>query len=110
MAQALLSMLEAFKEMYFKYEDFEDPPVHDACVIHYLHHPESFKLKTVKIVVDTGVISYGRTNCYFKDPKDLLTEIDSIDKVGIKMDNRSHFWEHIYKIMTEIFKNSKKWS
>lgn len=94
--------------MYFKYEDFDFPPIHDACVIHYIHHPESFVLKRAKIIVDTGVISYGRTNCYFKDPKDMLSQIDSIDRVGIKMNNRSNFWKNIMDILIEIFEDYQK--
>lgn len=47
MAKAILSMLQAFKQMYFKYEDFDFPPVHDACVINYILHPENFVLKKV---------------------------------------------------------------
>lgn len=65
-------MLLAFKEMYFKYENFDFPPIHDACVINYILHPEDFELKRSKIVVDTGEVSYGRTNCYFNDPHDPL--------------------------------------
>lgn len=40
-------MLLAFKEMYFKYENFDFPPIHDACVINYILHPEDFELKRV---------------------------------------------------------------
>ncbi len=39
--------------MYFKYEDFDFPPIHDACVIHYIHHPGSF------ILIDD--LSWGAT-------------------------------------------------
>ena len=74
-AKAILEMLTAYKETYYKTQNFNYPPVHDACVIYYILHPDAFELKKVnflivqaKIVVDTGEVSYGRTNCYFRDP------------------------------------------
>lgn len=32
-------MLNSFKDMYKKYENFDYPPIHDACVINYIIHP-----------------------------------------------------------------------
>lgn len=59
------------------------------------------------IVVDTGAISYGRTNCYFSDPKDALKQVDSIDYVAVKMNKRAMFWETMEEIFLEIFTNPK---
>ena len=42
-------MLKVYKDMYYKAYKFESPPVHDACVMHYLIHPEAFELKKVRI-------------------------------------------------------------
>ena len=41
-AKSILEMLTVFKEMYYKAYKFDSPPVHDACVIYYLLHPDAF--------------------------------------------------------------------
>lgn len=48
-AKAIFNMLTAFKDMYFKYENFDFPPIHDACVINYILHPNDFELKKVTL-------------------------------------------------------------
>jgi len=42
--------------------------------------------------VDVGIDSYGRTNCFFRDPNDCSKEVESIDQVAVKMSNRGKFW------------------
>lgn len=42
--------------------------------------------------MDVGKNSYGRTNCYFKDPNDRKSEAESIDLVALKMSQRGKFW------------------
>lgn len=60
-----------------------------------------------KIDVDTCPVSYGRTNCYFKDPKNPAAELESHDQVGLKMNNTSQFWLYFENILKSVFHESK---
>lgn len=56
-------LLLFFKDSYSQFFGFDDPPLHDPCAIAYLIKPEIFETKFCRVDVDTGVYSYGRTNC-----------------------------------------------
>ncbi len=54
--------------MYFVNQKFPYPPIHDPLTIFYILHPEEFDGAKAHIEVDTGLKSYGRTNCHFTNP------------------------------------------
>lgn len=72
-------------------------------MINYILDIKPFILKKAEIIVDTGKVSHGRTNCYFKKRQGLKGEIESIDEVGLEMKNKSEFWGKIQKILENVF-------
>ena len=50
-------------------------------------------------MVDTCEVSYGRTNCYFSNPKNPGEEIETNDFVCTKMNSRAEFWKDMFHIL-----------
>lgn len=86
-AKAIYLMLEQFKIMYFNNYKFPFPPIHDPCTIFYILHPEEFETAKAVIEVDTFPCSYGRTNCYFVNPRNPKVDMESNNLVATHLKN-----------------------
>ena len=63
--KALHVMALHYQQFYIEVANKKFSPYHDPVTIHYLLYPEDFEVEPVRIEVDCGKTSYGRTNCYF---------------------------------------------
>ena len=61
-------------------------------------------LKQCKIEIDVGETSYGRTNCYFSNPKNPSEPIDSHDLVCTKVHSTEKFWREFTGVLDTIFR------
>lgn len=104
LSKAILEMLTYFKARYYEWERFEFPVIHDPLTIFYVLHPEEFQTKKAIIQVDTYPISYGRTNCFFINPKDPMEDLKSNDLVAVDLkNNNTRFWDVMTRLMDQIF-------
>jgi inosine-uridine nucleoside N-ribohydrolase len=103
-AKAIYNMLERYKIMYFNNYKIPFPPIHDPCTIFYILHPEELVASTAQIDVDTFPTSYGRTNCYFCNPRNPNVNLESNNIVATHLKNeKTKFWEEMLKILEKIF-------
>lgn len=58
----IVDLLKYFAHSYKEVFSFDHPPIHDACAVFYVLHPEAFKVKRLRVDVETcSELSYGQT-------------------------------------------------
>ena len=101
---AIYNMLLSFQKMYNKAYGFPFPPIHDPLTVFYLLHPEEIETQKCLIEVDTNSVSYGRTNVYFENIRNLNVSKNSTTSVGINLKNeKTKFWDEMVSILDHIF-------
>lgn len=92
-------MVLHYQKFYIEVNNWPFPPYHDPVCIYYLLHPQDFTVKKVRIEVDCGSVSRGRTNCYFlEEDKESKTFVTTNMHAPI-----SKFWEEMMAATKMIF-------